>query len=91
MDDVAARSAPSEWGVDARAILRVLAFVAFLAAAAAAAGSYYDESASVCGSLLHPGRAYGCAGPRGDRARLTFVATGVGVLLLSISAIPIRR
>jgi hypothetical protein len=62
-----------------------------LAAVAAAGGSYFDESASSCGSLIVPGSGPDCSRYRSDRLWLVLVTGGVGVILLAVALYPRRR
>src|SRR5436305_6214 len=62
--------------------------VLLLAAVAAAGGSYHDESASRCGSLLVPGFGSDCSRYRTDRLWLVVATGGVGLVLLAVALFP---
>jgi hypothetical protein len=68
--------------------LAAVACVLVLAAVAAAGGSYFDESASRCGSLLSPGSGPDCSRYRTDRLWLVVITGGIGLVLLMVALTP---
>src|SRR6059058_4672104 len=88
---VTAQAVPAGAPRDSLMALVALAWVALLAALAAAAGPYFDESASLCGSLLSGVTSGECSPYRGTRERLVVVAAGVAIALFTAAVITPRR
>jgi hypothetical protein len=71
--------------------LAAVSYVLLLAAVAAAAGSYYDESASRCGSLLVSSSGPDCSPYRMDRLWLVVATAGLGLVMFAVALFPWKK